>query len=293
MKKISTLLFALMFVVTISEAQIPNNGFETWDSVGTHINPSQWSTLNNTTALASTYTATKGTPGMPGNSYLKLTSLLVATSVVPGIAVSGMLDSLTLTPSGGFPCTLQPMNFTGKWQHMIYGSSQGSIAVTLSKWNGSSRDVIATANVTLTGMAMSWASFTIPFSYQSTVVPDTCLIVLKSSGSAPTASDYLWVDNLAFSGSVAGIENNNFLSNLNVYPNPANKNLNLDLNFKTSLNTTIELSDLTGKIIFSKDAGILSGESKQTLDISSFSKGAYFVKIITSQGTEVRNIVIE
>jgi hypothetical protein len=33
---------------------------------------------------------------------------------------------------------------------------------------------------------------------------------MKASGSAPTNNDYLWVDNLAFSGVVTGIEISRF-----------------------------------------------------------------------------------
>ncbi|MBI1836487.1 MAG: hypothetical protein HYR91_04405 [Flavobacteriia bacterium] len=160
---IGTLLSTSLF------AQIPNNGFENWTSMGSYSNPDGWATLNDVTAASSVYTATKGTPGNVGASYLKLTSKTVGPTVVNGIAVSGTINPTTMQPSAGFPYTGQPVSLTGKWQHMIFGSSQGSVSVTLTKWNTTTnqRDIVASGSQTLSGMAMSWASFTINLNYVS------------------------------------------------------------------------------------------------------------------------------
>ncbi len=205
MKKITSILLISIFVfANTAFAQIPNSGFESWTTVGSYSNPTSWSTMNNTTATFSIFTANIGTPGSPGSSYLKLTSKTINGSLVNGIAVSGVLDSLNLKAKSGFAFNLKPQSFTGKWQHMIYGSSQGSVKAILTKWNIglNKRDTIATAAQTLSGMAMSWSNFTIYFTYLSGAIPDSCIIELKASGSNPTNNDYLWVDNLALSGSV-------------------------------------------------------------------------------------------
>ena len=277
-------------------AQIPNFSFENWTTVGSYSNPDNWGTMNNTTAIASVYTATKGTPGSPGTAYLKLTSKTVSTTVVNGIAVSGVLDSITIMPKSGFAFSQRPANFTGKWQHMIYGSSQGSLQVTLTRWDTglNQRVSVATANQTLSGMAMSWANFTIPFTYSDGGFPDTCIIVLKASGSVPTNNDYLWVDNLAFSGTVTGIEKyDTFLNNMIVYPNPSTESITLNLNLKSSQQIKIEVTDLTGKLIRSKNAGMLQGESIQTINVSGIAKGTYLVRVVGEQATEIRKVVIE
>ena len=286
----------MLAILNLLHAQIPNSGFENWTNMGSYDNPEGWGTMNNTTDLASIYTATKGTPGNPGTSYLMLTSQSVSGSVVNGIAVSGKLDSITKLPVSGFAFNLQPEKFTGKYQHMIYGSSQGSISVKLTRWNASTntRETIATANKTLSGMAMSWSAFTINFVYVSGNIPDTCIIVLKASGLTPTADDYLWVDNLAFTGTVTGIAHqDSFFNSLVVFTNPVSQNIIVNLNLKTSEQTTFQLLDLTGKIICSKTEFLSQGESEQIFDISGFAKGFYFVRIITGSGSETRKIVID
>lgn len=296
MKKTILLIAAVAFTSASLFAQILNNGFENWTSMGTYSNPDNWETLNNYTAPASIYTATKGTPGNPGTSYLKLTSKTASTTVINGIAVYGKINPLTYQPISGLPFAAQPVSFSGSWQHMIYGSSQGAIMVTLTKWNTATnqRDIIATANQTLSGMAMSWANFSINLTYLSSTAPDSCMIVLKASGTTPTNNDYLWVDNLAFNGSVTGLNNKELLlSDVTVFPNPSAEVVNVNLTLKSEQKVSVELLDLTGKLILSNDFGILQGESKQVINVSNISKGTYFVRVIADKGTEVRKIIIE
>ena len=296
MKK-SIFTFITATVASVSAfAQMPNAGFENWTAVNTYSVPDGWGTLNNTTTLAGVYTVTKGTPGSPGTSYMKITSKTVGTAVVGGIAVSGMIDSMTMQPKCGFAYNMRPANFTGKWQHMIYGSSQGSIKVTLTRWDTGTnmRMPVASGSVTLSGMAMSWANFTIPLTYVDGNNPDSCIIILKASGSTPTNNDYLWVDNLAFSGVVTGVQTQaSSLSNVTIYPNPSAELINVDLNLKSEQKVSLELIDLTGKLIVSKDLGILQGDSKQSINASGVTKGTYFMKVVTEKGTEVRKIIIE
>jgi hypothetical protein len=143
-------------------AQIPNNGFENWTSMGSYYLPDGWGNLNPVTNPAGIYTCIKGTPGNPGNSYIKLVSQTVTgMGVVPGIAVSGVLNTTTLLPESGFAYADRPTSLQGNWQFMASGTDQGFIAVFLTKWNTllNRRDTIAGASSPLHGMVMSWQSF--------------------------------------------------------------------------------------------------------------------------------------
>lgn len=276
-------------------AQIPNSGFENWTSMGAYENPDSWGTMNNTTALASIYTATKGTPGSPGSSYLKLTSKTVGPGVVNGIAVSGVLDSTTMLPKSGFAYTTRSVNFTGKWQHMIYGSSQGGITVLLTQWNTSlnKRDTIAIANQTLSGMAMSWANFSIPFTYLSSNNPDSCIIFLRASGSNPTNNDYLWVDNLGFSGTVGMEEMSSSITNFSIFPNPASSQINLMFELKDAQEVNLTIIDLTGKVVYTKSYGIIHGIKSEMISCEGIAKGAYFIKLNSVNGTQTQKVILD
>jgi len=289
---------ALLFTSSTLLAQIPNSGFENWSAVSTYSVPDGWGTLNNTTALSGIFTVTKATPGSPGVSYMKITSKTIGTAVVGGIAVSGVLDSMTMLPKSGFAFNQRPASLTGKNQYMIYGSSPGSLSVTLTRWDSgtNSRVIVASGNITHSpsAMAMSWANFTIPLTYADGNNPDSCIIVLKASGSAPTNLDYLWVDNLAFTGTVTGLTTQeSVLSNVNVFPNPSADLINVTLNLKSEQKVSLELVDVTGKLIVSKDLGLLQGESNHSLNSNGITKGIYFVKVVSDKGTETKKIIIE
>lgn len=296
MKKKLIHAFALIFLSIGAAGQIPNYSFENWNNMGSYDNPDQWGTLNNTTTSLGVYTVTKATPGNPGSSYMKITSKTAGPGVAPGIAVSGVLDSITMQPKSGFPFYQRPANFTGKWQHMIFGSSQGSISVTLTKWDtvNAMRETVAVANLTLSGMAMSWANFSIPFTYQTGNNPDTCIIILKASGANPTDQDYLWVDNLGFSGSVVGISDEAAaMSIVSTFPNPASGILVIDIALTTSQNTVIEITDVTGRVVLTHKAGLLTGDSRQTIDISGLAKGIYVLRVTTEMVMCAENIIIQ
>ena len=288
-------LFSLLSMLLSASAgftQIPNNGFESWTNMGSYSNPDNWSTLNNMTAPLGVYTCTKGTPGNPGTAYIKLTSKSVTgMGVVPGIAICGTLDSLTMQPLGGFPFTNRPANLTGSWQHMIFGSSQGYIDVVMTYWDAGAqtRMPVASAHYVLTGMAMSWANFTIPITYVSNNSPDSCMIVLSASGSSPSANDYLWVDNLNFSGTVSGIAETLTLSALQISPNPAHDFLTLDLTRITAQQLTVDIYAVSGKMLIRKTE-LVSGE-KNILDISELPSGSYLLKLSTETNELTRTFI--
>lgn len=296
MKKTILSIAAVAFTSASLFAQIPNNGFENWTSMGSYSNPDGWDQLNNLTASASIYTCTKGTPGFVGTGYLKLVSKTVGTNVAPGIAVSGLINISAMKPKSGFPYTGQPQKLTGSWQYMASGADAGFISVILTKWNSTSmkRDTIAKANQVLSGMAMSWATFNINLTYKSSALPDSAIIVLSASGATPVANSYLYVDNLSFVGSVAGINNiDNYVSNINTYPNPTSDNINVELYAQKVSTIKLQLIDITGKLIKEINVGEVQGNYKHTINTTGISKGIYFLKVIANDAVETKKIIIQ
>lgn len=277
-------LIILIVSIYYGYAQIPNQGFETWNSMGSYENPAFWGTMNNTTASDDIYTATKGTPGNPGSFYLKLTSQTIGGNVINGVAVSGVLDTLTMLPRSGFPYIQRPQSFGGKWQHMIFGSSQGSISVYLTRWNNGigQRDTIATACQKLSGMAMSWAAFTINFVYQSALYPDTCIIFLAASGASPTQDDYLWVDDLILADTTTGLtEDFNDKPMLKIFPNPADKETEICFMSEVMQGDMLQIFDSSGKMV--RETSILSKYCK--INTAELVNGQYYCRWIHNNTT--------
>jgi len=286
MKKTLQLTFAFIFGITISQAQtITNAGFENWTSAGAYSNPNGWDQLNSLTSLASVFTCEQGSPGNVGSFYLKLTSKTVTgVGVVPGVAVSGLIDVATQQAKSGFAFTAQPQSLTGKWQHMIFGSSQGYVDVQLTKWNSgtNSRTSVASGHLDLTGMAMSWANFSIPLAYLETFAPDSCIISFRASGNTPTNNDYLWIDELAFTGSVTSLENVSSKNKINVFPNPSDLQLSIDLSSLNVKQVEAKIYNLAGQlIIYFKEIAI---SNNTIIDISELASGNYVLNITSNGG---------
>lgn len=290
MKKIYFLLIAFSFCVLSVSAQIPNSGFENWTNKGAYEIPTQWGTLNNTTATDNVFTVTKASPGSPGSFFMKITSKTIGSTVVGGIAVCGELDSINKKAKSGFAYSAQPASFTGKWQHMIFGTSQGSVKAILTKWNVAlnKHDTVAIAAKTLTGMAMSWANFTVNFVYFNNDTPDSCIIELRSSGNAPADQDYLWVDNLGFTGVATGIDVLNTDNDaIEVYPNPTTAVVNFHSKNLSKVENVILFDILGNKLLEWKEI------PENGIDISKFTKGNYFVQIKTNTALTIKKISLQ
>lgn len=291
---VKKIIFLFLGIASINLfAQVPNGGFESWVAVGSYSNPVGWSTMNNTTATYSMFTATPASPGNPGTAYMKLTSKMIANRVVNGIAVSGRLDSLTLQPISGYTYTQRPANFTGRYQHMIFGSSQGSLKVLTTRWNATAvkRDTIAYGIEVLSGMAMSWSNFNISLNYMDSLnYPDTCVITLQASGANPTNNDYLWVDNLALTGTVAVVtlpppittglaQQAEYLTNFKAYPNPVENSLQISGSVLTGGLVEIRVYDASGKNVLAYSENAAAGLFSKTLDLGDLPSGLYLVKV--------------
>ena len=231
------------------------------------------------------YTATKGTPGNPGTAYLKLVSKNVTgMGIMPGIATTGKINVSNITVTGGFAFTQRPQSLTGAWQHMMGTNDTGFVAIYLTKWEyfyGHARHcgyVIAEA---FGKGAMSWTNFTINLMYMSGGNPDTAQIILSSSGMTPVASSQLYVDNLAFAGSVAGIKKNKLNAEIKLFPNPTNK-LTVSLTNSKTTKGQIEISDFQGKKV--KSINNFDFSINTTIDISDLNKGEYIIKLSISEG---------
>ncbi len=295
------LILCLVSFATFAIAQIPNNGFENWTNQGSYNTPDNWGNLNSYTSVASIYTCTKGTPGSVGASYIKLTSKTVATmGVVPGIAISGTINTSTFSAASGFPFNGRPVSLKGKWQHMAYGSDEGFIAIYLTKWNSgtNSRDTISNTVQNLGAMVMSWANFTIPLNYLSSATPDSAIIILSSSGAngvTPVNNSYLYIDDLNFFGGTTGVnENSMTVNDISISPNPATNFLNVTYVSKKEPEIFIDLTDVTGKkVIETVQVSSNAGNNVFQIETSKLLKGIYFISLKSGDVVKTKKVVIQ
>ena len=174
---------------------------------------------------------------------------------------------------------------------MANGADEGSAFVVLSKWNtiNQSQDVIAAATINLPGSVSNWTAFDIPLNYILTDAPDTATIYFTSSAGSPVDGSYLYVDNVAFAGTAAGINTISPQIMIDVYPNPASDFIYI-LKTTSEKETKFEISSIVGNIV---QSGILKN-SRTKIELKNLSKGVYFVTILSANHiSNVMKVVIE
>jgi hypothetical protein len=87
-----------------------------------------------------------------------------------------------------------------------------------------------------------------------------------------------------------GVDENSFIENLVIYPNPTNGILNVSFNTTNATNVIINFLSAEGKLVANE---IGSSNYTKSLDISSFAKGFYFIQIVTEMGTITKKVLIQ
>lgn len=91
----------------------------------------------------------------------------------------------------------------------------------------------------------------------------------------------------------AGIENNSQVSVLSAYPNPFRVNTNIAFELKNTSEVTLQLFDLSGKMVMQRNAGIMnSGLNRIEVDGTSLPAGVYYYTLtINGETTSAHKIV--
>ncbi|MDP1725811.1 MAG: T9SS type A sorting domain-containing protein [Bacteroidota bacterium] len=88
-------------------------------------------------------------------------------------------------------------------------------------------------------------------------------------------------------------ESHNSFNQLIIYPNPASERFSISFELKNSNSVSIELIDLTGKIILNRNAQNFSaGENTTDIEINDIPQGIYFVRISTAESMVSSRLVV-
>ncbi len=96
-----------------------------------------------------------------------------------------------------------------------------------------------------------------------------------------------------FDYSSVRIVNNSGSFNVQVYPLPAKGRLNIQVQSNKTEKAEILVTDISGKTLIINSISLAAGVNNTFINVQSLIKGAYFLKIVTSQTTETRKIIVE
>lgn len=92
---------------------------------------------------------------------------------------------------------------------------------------------------------------------------------------------------------MTGIEENDNLKELNVYPNPATEVLNIEFYMPENSTVDIQLLSTAAKMVFHETHHDISGKFNNNIDLSALSKGVYFLRIISDYEIINKKIIIK
>lgn len=76
-----------------------------------------------------------------------------------------------------------------------------------------------------------------------------------------------------------------------VYPNPANEMVNVNLSLVEAQNTSINILDITGKVVKTVFVGDVNGDRTVSIPVSELTSGVYFIELVTPEGKQVQKFV--
>ena len=88
-------------------------------------------------------------------------------------------------------------------------------------------------------------------------------------------------------------ENNDFFTDFNLYPNPNDGKFNLDLNFPEKGNTTIQIYDWEGGLVFQDEMRDFSGNYTKNINLGTQKRGVYILRITQNDNVATKQIKIE
>ena len=274
--------------------QITNAGFETWASTsGGPSAPTSWGTLDQAVdgLVGPTSFVTKSTSPNSGSFAAQVATQTTPLGTLPGALVYGAISLVNLSSVKitGQPYTSNPTSVTYYVKGTVIAGDSAPSIVLLTKWNTAlaKRDTIA-AGYDFVNNSISSATYTartFPIYYQGAGAPDTIMYIISSSvhTSSVTPGTSITVDDISFSGNVAGITSVRQAQNNTVaYPNPAVNQITL-----TSSNEKAKFAsvyDLTGRMISKHE--LLN--KAVTVDLNTFQNGMY-IYMITDESNHTLN----
>jgi Secretion system C-terminal sorting domain len=82
-------------------------------------------------------------------------------------------------------------------------------------------------------------------------------------------------------------------SDLEIYPNPSDGTFTIRINQSEKVKTSINITDVNGKVVFKDNLGKFSGEYKEEIDLKKFGPGTYIINIQQGDNLSVEKIIIK
>ena len=278
----------MAFVATTASAQIPNHGFEDWQTVGSYEVPAGWATMNGMsgTSFNSCTRSTDHFPANVGQYSVRLennTSLTQLTGAFGTIAT----DAFNYPLAPAFALESNPSSFKGYFKYAPLNGDEAWITIALFN------DGMQVANEQFTSGAVTndWTLFNIPLVGYGTA--DSAFIMAfaflpQSQTDGPNGNSVLYLDNLSFDDAITGIEDAKETVQFGLFPNPSMDMVTVTVKDAPMQNVQLQVLSMHGALIYSR---MMYSES-ETLDVSFLAAGTYLLSVITDNGVGTKRLSV-
>jgi hypothetical protein len=250
----------------------------------------------------------------------KSVNIIITTIIVNGSATTGVVNAPTTSKADGYLGTtnygnsadIRRLAFTGRpdsivgfYQYTSGGTGeQGKVTAILhnnhyydpetpsTNHPDPTADKIARATfLTPTGTSAVWKRFSVPFLYTGAGNPSYIMINMTPSNNQLTtfAGSKMWIDDISFIyNMVTSVKEVDFVKSAKIYY--FEKNLYVDFISKDAEQSTIELYDVTGRVVMSRK---IDNSVSNTIDVSSLNTGVYMYKLSGKSQNKVGKLFID
>jgi hypothetical protein len=89
------------------------------------------------------------------------------------------------------------------------------------------------------------------------------------------------------------LEGGSAINNFDVYPNPSKDIFNISFVSEKVQNLEVKVLNMLGEVIYTEGLEQFVGEYTKQINLSSYTKGVYFLEIMTNNGVVNKKIVLQ
>lgn len=108
-----------------------------------------------------------------------------------------------------------------------------------------------------------------------------------------TTKKILQSDWIKLTSSTTGVDEQEFTSSLNVYPNPSNGQVTINYESTNTDDVTVNVINTIGATVYTTGTISKANALNKNIDLSSLTKGVYMVNVVSKQGTATKKLVIQ
>jgi hypothetical protein len=265
-----------VFDSVTAQPALMNGAFELWEK-DTTITIHDWKT---------NYLTNRTTDAVSGNYAVKIVSEISGSNLnMDELRNFDYIDTGGVT--GGFPVINKTDTLAGYYKFSRTGTDSAWATIRLEH-----NDTVSFVYNKYLLPASSYTYFEIPFTMMKT--PDTIMIGFRNAdwnADVSNSGNILYIDSLFFkSDMVTAIPDHslNLFEKIIAYPNPAEDQLNLIFAVKNE--TTLEIIDVSGNLIYSKSYNGLRSQTEK-INMKNFSPGLYMIRVNNKDGVKTSKII--